>query len=149
MALGDDVRALSSLPAFRDLDAEAVRLIAFSAETRILRAGHVLFRAGDRADGGYVVLSGLLSLVVGSHAEPVLVRAPALLGEAALVAEVLRPATATAVEPASVLKVSRALYRRVLAEYPEAAVRIRTGAAGRLFALRDQLEGLRRTLTSG
>ena len=147
MALQDDVRNLTSLPAFRDLDPEAVRLIAFSAETRILRAGDVLFRRGDPSDGGFVVLSG----VIGVEAAPgreTLVRPPALLGEMALVAETLRPATAVAREPTSVLKVPRTLYRRILAEYPESAARVRAGAASRLFAMRGELEGLRRAMTA-
>ena len=147
MALQDDVRNLTSLPAFRDLDPEAVRLIAFSAETRILRAGDVLFRRGDASDGGFVVLSGLIGLAA-SGAET-LVRPPALLGELALVAETQRPATATAREPTSVLKVPRALYRRILAEYPESAARVRADTAARLFALRGELDGLRRAMTAG
>ena len=147
MALQDDVRSLTSLAAFRDLDAEAVRLIAFSAETRILRAGDVLFRLGAPSDGGFVVLSGAIAVSTAPGRET-LVRAPALLGETALVAETLRPATATAREPTSVLKVSRALYRRILAEYPQSAVRIRAGAAARLFAMRGELELLRRGMVA-
>ena len=142
MALQDDVRTLTSLPAFRDLDGEAVRLIVFSAETRILRAGDVLFRAGDKTDGGFVVLSGAIALTV-ARGDETLVRPPALLGERALVAETLQPATATAREPTSVLKVSRELYRRVLAKYPDSAARVRAGAAARLFATRNELEDLR------
>ena len=145
MALRDDVRNLTSLPAFRDLDPEAVRMIAFSAETRILRSGDVLFRRGDMSDGGFVVLSGSIGLAASPGRET-LVRAPALIGELALVAETMRPATAVAREPTSVLKVPRALYRRILAEYPEAAERLRAIAAAKLFAMRDELEGLRRTL---
>ena len=148
MALQDDVRTLASLPAFRDLDPEAVRLIAFSAETRILRAGDVLFRRGEASDGGYVVLSGLVGLEAAPGRET-LVRSPALRGEMALVAETLRPVTAVAREPASVLKVPRMLYRRVLAEYPESAARVRAGAAARLFAMRGELESLRRAMVVG
>ena len=62
MALQDDVRTLASNPTLRDLEPDALRLIAFSAETRILRAGDVLFRVGDLSDGGYVVLSGGIAL---------------------------------------------------------------------------------------
>ena len=148
MALQDDVRTLASLPAFRDLDPEAVRLIAFSAETRILRAGDVLFRRGEASDGGYVVLSGLVGLEAAPGRET-LVRSPALLGEMALVAETLRPVTAVAREPASVLKGPRMLYRRILAEYPESAARVRAGAAARLFAMRGELESLRRAMVVG
>ena len=76
-------------------------------------------------------------------------RSPALLGEMALVAETLRPVTAVAREPASVLKVPRMLYRRILAEYPESAARVRAGAAARLFAMRGELESLRRAMVVG
>ena len=140
MALRDDVRTLSALPAFGDLDPEAVRLIAFSAETRILRAGDILFHDGEAADAGYVLLSGAIALESSLDKTPALAQAPALLGELALVAETRRAATAIAREPSSVLKVSRALYRRILAEYPDSAVRARTTAAKRLFALRAELE---------
>ena len=145
MALLDDIRTLTSLPAFRDLDPEAIRLIAFSAETRILRAGDVLFRRGDSSDGGFVVLSGAIG-VAPSPGRETLVRSPALIGELALVAETLRPGAATAREPTSVLKVPRALYRRILAEYPQSAARVRAGAAAKLFAMRGELEGLRRAM---
>ena len=147
MALRDDVRNLASLPAFRDLDPEAVRLIAFSAETRILRSGDVLFRRGDVSDGGFVVLSGAIGLVASLGRET-LVRPPALLGEMALVAETLRPATAIAREPTSVLKVPSVLYRRILAEYPDSAVRVRANTAARLFAMRGELDSLRRTMAA-
>ena len=146
MALQDDVRNLMSLAPFRDLDPEAVRLIAFSAETRILRTGDTLFRRGDASDGGFVVLSGLIGLASGGT--ETLVRPPALLGELALVAETLRPATAIARDPTSVLKVPRALYRRILAEYPESAARVRANTAARLFALRGELDGLGRTMAA-
>ena len=122
MALQDDVRNLASLPAFRDLDPEAVRL--------------------------FVVLSGAIGVEDATGRET-LVRAPALLGEMALVAETLRPATAIAREPTSVLKVPRVLYRRILAEYPDSAARVRAAVAARLFTMRRDLEGLRRTMGVG
>lgn len=145
MALQDDVRNLTSLAPFRDLDPEAVRLIAFSAETRILRAGDVLFRRGEVSDGGFVVLSGMIGVATARGGET-LVRPPALFGEMALITETLRPATVVAREPTSVLKVPRTLYRRILAEYPSSAARVRAGSAARLFAIRGELEGLRRTM---
>ena len=42
MALQDDIRGLASLAPFSDLEPEALRLVALSAETRILRAGDFL-----------------------------------------------------------------------------------------------------------
>lgn len=141
MALQDDVRNLASHPTLRDLDPEALRLIAFTAETRILRAGDVLFRQGDTSDGGYIVLSGGIALETGIG-PAVIVRPPALIGDAALIAETVRPATALAREPSSVLKISRTLFRRVLSEYPDSALRLRQTLAVRLLGLQRELQSI-------
>ena len=142
MALHDDVRKLASNPTLRDIDPEGLRLIAFSAETRILRAGDTLFRTGDTSDGGYVVLSGTISLRMGDAA-PVIVGPPALIGDSALITETVRHATASAVEPSSVLKISRTLFRRVLSEYPDSAERLRATLAARLSGLGEDLAHIR------
>ena len=142
MALENDIRILTSLPAFRDLEADALRLVALSADTRILRAGDVLFRRGEAAQGGFIVLGGSIELDHGAGAPATVVRPPTLIGETALLTETLRPAKATAREPSSVLEVTRRLYRRVLAEYPDSARRMRDSVAARLDALRGEFEAL-------
>lgn len=141
MALVDDVRDLARNPTLRDLEPEALRLIAFSAETRILRAGDILFRRDDVSDGGYVVLSGSIALEADGPAT--IARAPMLLGDAALITETRRPATALAREPSSVLKISRSLFHRVLTEFPDSAVRLRRTLATRLDALGQDLDRVR------
>ena len=50
MALGKDKDRLSRLAVFACLDADALHLIAFSAETRSLAGGETLFRRGEAAD---------------------------------------------------------------------------------------------------
>ncbi len=141
MAVQDDLRVLSSLAAFGDLEPDALRLVAFSAETRILRVGDILFRAGEKSDGGYILLSGELELETVAGAT-VVVTPPTLLGEAALLTTTLRPATAKARAPSSVLAVSRDLYRRVLSEYPESAKRMHGAITMRLKAMEQRFEQL-------
>ncbi len=142
MALQDDVRNIATIPTLRDLGPDALRLIAFSGETRILRAGDVLFRRGEPSDGGFVVLSGAVALETGKG-RPTIVRGPALVGDAALIVDTVRPATASAREPTGVLAISRALFRRVLSEYPLGASRLRQTLVSRLLALQDDLDALR------
>lgn len=142
MALQDNVRNLALNPTLRDLEPDALRVIAFSAETRILRAGNVLFRRGEASDSGYVVLSGAIALQAEGGEETV-VRAPTLIGESALITDTTRAATATATEPSSVLKVSRALFHRVLDEFPDSAARLFQTLHERLHGLTDELEALR------
>lgn len=145
MALQDDVRSLASNPTLRDLEPDALRLIAFSAEKRELRAGDILFRMGEISDGGYVVLSGSLTLEAGNGPATV-AYPPALIGDSALIAETARPCTAVALEPSSIMAISRGLFQRVLTENPESAVRLRRLLATRLLALSEDLDAYQRNL---
>ncbi len=54
-----------------------------------------------------------------------------MIGELALVVDMRRPATATALEQSTVVRVSRTLYQRVLESHPEAARRVRDDLAAR------------------
>ncbi|MEA2758277.1 MAG: hypothetical protein QOH65_890 [Methylobacteriaceae bacterium] len=142
MALEDDIRKLSRISLFRALETDALRLIAFGAETRILRAGDILFRSGDKSDGGFIVLSGAIALDEKNDGSPPahIVRPDSLVGEVALLVETERRATAMAREPTTVLKISRELFHRVLREYPDSAKRLKAAMADDLRAFVRELE---------
>lgn len=147
MGLEDDIAKLARIPTFTHLEQDALRLLAFSAETKILRAGDVLFRRDEPSNGGFVVLTG--SIALDASDEPGtgtarIVRAPGLVGEMALLAETKRPATAIAREPANVLRISRQLFHRVLAEYPRSADALRRSLAERLREFTSELGAVRR-----
>jgi CRP-like cAMP-binding protein len=142
MALEDDVAKLARHEIFAALEPDALRLLAFSAESRVLRAGDVLFRRGEVSTGGYVVLSGSIALDAseGGRSASRIVRPPALIGEIALVTGTNRPATAIAREPSTVLRISQQLFRRVLSEDPAGAERLRRSLAERLSTFTADLE---------
>jgi len=147
MALEDDIATLASAPLFHLLDCDALRLVAFASETRALRAGDVLFRRGDRSDGGYVVKSGAIALDQHENGAPAFVAGPgALVGQTALFARVMRPATAVAQEPSTVIRVSPNLVRRVLEEFPQAASAMQSAIADELAELTHGLERVRRQI---
>ena len=155
MALDSDVALLRAVPVLSLIGHEGLRLLAFATEARILRAGDTLFRRGEPADGGFVVRTGSIALDGGAGA-PVVVGSGALIGELALVVETTRAATATAREPTSALKIGRALFRRMLEEYPDAAIALHRDLAGRLDAtvaelapVRDRLLAIDRERASG
>ena len=69
MSIETDIRNLTQIPVFGILDEDARRLIAFAAETRILRASDILFRRGDKSDCAYVLTSGVIALDARELAE--------------------------------------------------------------------------------
>jgi CRP-like cAMP-binding protein len=148
MALDDDIAILARVPTLSLLERDALRLIAFAAQTRILLAGDVLFRKGDRADGGYVVTAGSIALDARDDGSPAgyVARNGALIGELALIIETTRAATAIAREPSSVMRLSRELMLRVLTEFPEAAVALRNDMLSRVDSMSSELAGVRQRL---
>lgn len=145
MSLDDDIAILSGVPTLDALERDALRLLAFSADVKRLRDGEILFHKGDAADGGYVVISGNVALKDGAG-EQVLVGPGNLIGERALILEMARPATATAQGEVTVMRLSRALFRRTLEEYPQTAQRLADELASRIAATSSELSAVRKRL---
>lgn len=141
MALDDDIANLRRIPLLEDFETEALRLLTFSAETKLLRAGDLLFRRGEPSDGGFILMNGSIALEKSDDGRPAekILRPLTLIGETALIAETIRPVSAIAREPSTVLKITRALFHRILEEYPSTARRVRSRLAARLERLAKEL----------
>jgi len=147
MALEDDIALLSRVAVLSGMERDALRLLAFSAETRQLTAGETLFRKGDVSDGGFVVARGAIALVQDDAQSPDAVVGPGtLIGEVALITETKRPMTAVAREASTVLRLSRAMFRRTLEEYPQMAERLAADLRQRVESLSSDLAGVKSTL---
>jgi CRP-like cAMP-binding protein len=144
MSLESNVRRMAGTRPFDLLPREAIQLIAFSCDKRTLKAGESLFKAGEPADAAYFVLSGELSLAIDDAERRV--EPGALVGETALMADVQRRASAKATEDSELLRIPGAVFRRVLSEFPRAAVKVRAGAVARARDFVDQLDATRRRL---
>lgn len=150
MAIDDDMAVLAAAPLFRLFGRDALRLLSFAAERRDLAADEVLFRQGDPTDGGFVVVSGRVVLLPqAAGAEPVAAGRAALIGQMALFVRGERPGEARAAEPSTVLRITPALMRRVLEEFPDAAAAIHDALAADLADLSDGLERVRGLLSAG
>ena len=134
MSIEDDIALLERVPTLRLLGRESLRMLAIGSEPRYIQSGEALFREGDTADCGYVVQRG--SLRVSDQVGAEVVATPGMLiGELALLVEMRRPATATALEYASVVRLSRSLFQRVLESDAVAARRLREEFANRATRL--------------
>ena len=123
MSLTEDIRLLSQVPLFGDLNADQLRLVAFGAERRQVAAGQELFRERSPAESAFIVARGRFELLVTDRTGEVKVEASVgpgtLLSELALVTMVERKFTAVAIEDSEAMKISRSLFHRLLEEYPE------------------------------
>jgi CRP-like cAMP-binding protein len=147
MSLESNVRRMAGTRPFDLLPREAVQLIAFSCERRMLKTGELLFRAGEPADSAYFILSGELSLAIDNAERRV--ESGALVGETALLADVVRRASAKATEDSELLRIPGAVFRRVLSEFPRAAVQLRAAAVARARDFVNQLDEKRARLFEG
>jgi CRP-like cAMP-binding protein len=150
MAIDDDIAFLERVPMLRRLGAGALRILAIGAESYALEAGQLLFTAGEAADCAYVVQQGSFTLKPDRSGEDdVVAESGALLGESALLAETRRPASATAREDSIVLRISRAMFLKMLESSPEAAQRLREIFASRADQWAREIENVRTALARG
>ena len=142
MALDDDIIFLSRISTFRVLGREAMRILAISAQSVDLHGGEQLFEEGEPADGGYIVVRGSVELksVAEGRSGSTVARAGTLIGETAMIVNTIRPATGTALEPTTLLKIPRSVFLRTLEGEPGAAVSLRDMMQRRLKATLDDLD---------
>lgn len=146
MSLEAEIESLGKIRIFSCLDEEALRILAFSADPRSLRSGDLLLRRGEKSDGSYLVVSGSLSVFIDGTDGPEdgVVHAGALVGEMAMITQTENPATMMAREPTEVLRIPRALFQRVLREYPGSAARLRGIIEKQLADFTLALENMRK-----
>jgi CRP-like cAMP-binding protein len=125
MTVEQDIAFFERVPTLGLLGRAALRILAIGAESRYVHSGEILFNADDPADCGYVIQEGSFKLTPAWSEEDIIVGPGTLIGEFALLTETKRPATATAREPSTVIRISRSLFLRMLEGYPEAAHRLR------------------------
>jgi CRP-like cAMP-binding protein len=149
MTIEDDIAFLERVPTFAQLGFSALQIVAIGSETKQLENGEVLFRAGETADAGYVIQQGSLKLTRhdAKRSDPSVTLGPGvLIGELALLTETVRPATAIAAEPTTVIRISRSLFRKVLEGFPDAARLMRDRLAERANQAAEEITAVRSTL---
>jgi CRP-like cAMP-binding protein len=145
VTLDTDVARLARTRPFSLMPREAVQLIAFSCAKQRLRAGEPLFSAGDEGDAGFFLQAGAI-LLEDRKAPAAGVRrvtVGALIGESALYAPTVRRVDARADDDTVLTRIPRETFRRVLAEFPEAAEKIHAALADRTRRLVEGLDAAR------
>ncbi len=150
MSIEDDVAFLEQVPTFAVLGRPALRILAIGAESKNVASGEVLFRAGDPADAGYVIQEGSFSLkseAPDSEQHSAIAGRGTLLGEFALFTGTMRGSTAVALGAATVLRIPRSLFLKMLEGFPEAANQLRAYMSSRLDRTASDIVRMRDAFT--
>src|SRR5215472_2536145 len=150
MSIDDDIAFLERVPMLAELGGNALRILAIGAESYSVGAGEVLFAPGQSADCAYVVQHG--SFVIKPEAAngiESIAEGGSLLGESALLIDAPRRASATAREDSIVLRISRAMFVKMLESNPDAAQRLRTLFASHADQLARDFEKVHAMLARG
>src|SRR5271166_1002300 len=144
MTVEDDISFFERVPTLNQLGRQALRILAIGAQTRYVHGGEILFNAGDDGDGGFVVQEGRFNIAPpgAEDGKAIIVGPYTLLGEVALFTKSTRAATATALEPASVLFIPRPLFLKMLDSFPDSARKLRDMLAGRLTQSTREISNL-------
>jgi CRP-like cAMP-binding protein len=150
MTIEDDIAFLERVPLLKRLGTNALRILAIGTESYSVEAGEVLFSPGEGADCAYVVQQGSFTVQPDQPSEPeTIAGSGTLLGETALIVESQRLETATAREESTVLRLSRAMFLKMLESNPEAAQRLREMFAARAEQSAQDIEKIRDKLARG
>jgi CRP-like cAMP-binding protein len=101
------IHELAQVGLLAELPGQALGKLAERMERRELGAGEAVVREGDSGERFYVVLSGLLGVRQDGRGERRVLRPGDYFGEIALVLDVPRTATVSALTPATVASCDR------------------------------------------
>ena len=142
MSLNEEVELLRNIPLFAKLEPSKLKLLAFTSERITYEADQVLFRQGDVGDAAYIIIEGAAKVLVDTDQGEIEVAALGrndFVGEIAILCDVPRTATVKASAKTVTLRITKDLFFRLVAEFPEMSVEIMRELASRLEHTTQQL----------
>lgn len=142
MTLDTEVLSLRQVPLFREVEPSRLKLLAFTSERVHFDAGQSLFLQGDTADAAYLLLDGSAAVTIDGAKGPfqlALLGPNALVGEMGILADQPRSATVTAQSATVALRISRAVFLELLAQFPQISIAVMRELALRLEQTNQQL----------
>ena len=143
MNLNEEVEVLKGVPIFAKIEPAKLKLLAFTGERVNYGEGQELCHQGDPGDAMYVILGGVADVLIDSPSGQIQVaqlRKNNFFGETAILCDAPRNATIKAREPLITLKISKDMFYRLVAEFPQMAVEVMRELAHRLEDTNQKLQ---------
>jgi CRP/FNR family transcriptional regulator, cyclic AMP receptor protein len=135
MSLNEEVEMLRRIQLFSKVEPAKLKLLAFTSERVNFVSGQELFHQGDQGDAMYVILGGVADVLIDTPSGQIAVaqlQRNNFVGDMAVLCDVPRTATIKAREDLSTLKISKDMFYRLVAEFPQMAIEIMRELAHRL-----------------
>lgn len=131
---------LKQVELFEGLDAKELKLLAKTCTERQYPTGAVLMKEGEPGAGLFILVEGKVSVSQGQPPQEITtLSAGEVLGEMALLDDLPRSATVTALEPSRCLLVPVWDFRATLRETPDIAIKLLIQLSRRLRKTEQQL----------
>jgi CRP-like cAMP-binding protein len=143
MNLNEEVELLKGVPIFSKVEQAKLKLLAFTSERVNFAAGQEVCHQGDPGDTMYVILGGTADVLIDSPSGQIAVaemKKNSFFGEIAILCDVPRTATIKAKEPLSTLKITKDMFYRLVAEFPQLAVEVMRELGHRLEDTNQKLQ---------
>ena len=143
MNLNEEVELLKGVPIFSKVEPAKLKLLAFTSERINFAAGQEVCHQGDPGDTMYVILGGTADVLIDTESGQITVaemKKNGFFGEIAILCDVPRTATIKARDPLSTLKISKDMFYRLVAEFPQMAVEVMRELAHRLEDTNQKLQ---------
>jgi CRP/FNR family transcriptional regulator, cyclic AMP receptor protein len=147
MNLNEEVELLKGVPIFSKVEQSKLKLLAFTSERVNFAAGQEVCHQGDPGDTMYVILGGVADVLIDTDKGQIVVaemQRNSFFGEIAILCDVPRTATIKAREPLSTLKITKDMFYRLVAEFPQMAVEIMRELAHRVEDTNQKLRAATR-----
>jgi CRP-like cAMP-binding protein len=147
MNLNEEVELLKRVPIFSKIEQAKLKLLAFTSERVNFAIGQEVCHQGDAGDTMYVILGGTADVLIDTPGGQIAVaemKRNSFFGEIAILCDVPRTATIKAKEPLSTLKITKDMFYRLVAEFPQMAVEIMRELAHRLEDTNEKLRAATR-----
>ena len=142
MNLNEEVELLKLVPIFSKIEQAKLKLLAFTSERVNFAVGQEVCHQGDQGDTMYVILDGTADVLIDTEGGQISVaemKRNSFFGEIAILCDVPRTATIKAKEPLATLKITKDMFYRLVAEFPQMAVEIMRELAHRLEDTNEKL----------
>ena len=142
MSINQEVEILRNIPLFAKIEPSKLKLLAFTSERLTYQPDQVLCRQGDMGDAAYIIIEGEAAVRIATGSGDIEVArlgAGDVVGEIAILCDVPRTATVSAVDRVTTLKITKELFFRLINEFPQIAIEIMRELAARLERTNAQL----------